>query len=153
MGRCASNHIPGMSPAADVAKILATVNALLVTVSGILIVAGVTAARRGAPEAHARRMALATALLAVFLLLYVGRFVAFGITPFQGPAWAKPVYYALLVSHVATATLSTPLVLWNLLLARRGAVERHRRLGRSVYPLWLYVAATGPLVYLSLYYL
>ncbi len=139
--------------APDTAQFLATVNALLVTVSGLLIVAGVGAARRGRDDLHARRMSLATGLLTVFLLLYLGRFAAFGITPFRGPDWARPIYYILLVTHVMVATLSTPLILWNLLLARRRELGRHRRLGRSVYPLWLYVAATGPLVYLALYHL
>jgi len=133
------------------ARTLAEINAILVTLSGGLIVAGILLVRRGNRQGHAGSMLAATALLSVFLLLYLLRFSLYGITPFPGPPWARWVYYPVLVSHVLLAAVSTPLVLVTLVQARRGAFARHRRLGRLTFPLWLYVAATGPLVYLMLY--
>lgn len=132
---------------------LAAINSVLVAVSGLLILSGLLAIRRGERPRHMRSMAAATALLALFLTLYAIRFLNYGITPFPGPAWGKWIYYPVMASHVLLATVSTPLVLWTLLFARRSQWERHRRLGRRTYPLWIYVAATGPLVYLMLYHL
>lgn len=132
---------------------LAAVNSVLVAVSGLLILNGLLSIRRGERPRHIRSMAAATALLALFLALYVIRFLNYGITPFPGPAWGKWIYYPVMASHVLLATVSTPLVLRTLLFARRGRWDRHRDLGRFTYPLWIYVAATGPLVYLMLYHI
>lgn len=135
-----------------VPEILATINAVLVTLSGAFILRGMRAIRRGERDLHMRSMTAAMGLLAVFLVLYVYRFETYGITPFNGPQWARWVYFSLLSSHILLATVSTPLVLVTLVLARQERFERHRRIGRAAYPLWLYVAATGPLVYLMLYH-
>lgn len=134
-------------------QVLAATNAVLVTVSGLLILRGILSIRRGDRDQHMRSMLTATALLTVFLALYVYRYGTYGITPFPGPDRAKGVYFSLLFSHVLLATVSTPLVLAALVYAWRGRFDRHRRIGRIVYPLWLYVAGTGPLVYLMLYHL
>lgn len=131
---------------------MSAVNAVLVTISGAFILTGMAAIRRGDRQRHRRLMATAIVLLAVFLVLYVSRFLVFGITPFPGPGWAKKVYYPVMISHVLLATVSTPMVLAAVMQARRRRLERHCGLGRSAFPLWVYVAATGPLVYLMLYH-
>lgn len=136
----------------DNPQTLAAVNALLVTISGLLIVAGLAAIRRGDRERHRRGMLLATALLTAFLLLYLYRFLTYGITPFPGAGWTRWVYFSVLFSHVLLAAVSTPLVVSAVVLAWRGRFSRHRRVGRLASPLWIYVAATGPLVYLMLYH-
>ncbi len=131
---------------------MSALNAVLVTVSGVFILVGMSSIRRGERERHRRSMATAIAILAVFLALYIARFLIYGITPFPGPAWAKKVYYPVMISHVLLATVSTPMVLAAVLQARRRRLDRHCRLGRSAFPLWVYVAVTGPLVYLMLYH-
>jgi uncharacterized membrane protein YozB (DUF420 family) len=70
---------------------------------------------------------------------------------FPGQGWVRPVYFALLISHTALAAAVVPLVLLALIAGLRGTFERHRRIARWAYPIWLYVSVTGVVVYIMLY--
>lgn len=136
----------------ETAQLMAAFNAVLVTASGVLIIRGVRLIRRGDRDRHMRSMVTAAALATLFLVLYLLRISLFGLTPFPGPDWAKRIYLFVLFSHILVAVISTPLVIATLFAAWRGKFDRHRRVARISYPLWLYVAFTGPLVYLMLYH-
>ena len=130
-----------------VLDVLPTVNAILISVSGILILRGIRLARRGEQERHQRVMLTATGLAALFLVLYVTRVFLGGLSTFSGPGWLRPIYLAILISHFTLAMVQTPLVLLTVWQGFRGALPFHRRLGRVTWPIWVYVSATGVLVY------
>lgn len=132
--------------------IMPAINAVLISVSGLFILSGVRAIRRGDEVRHKQHMLTATSLATLFLILYVTRLSLGGLTPFAGPTIIKYIYFAILISHVTLAMVQTPLVLLTLYRAFRGMFPSHRAVGRITYPIWLYVSFTGVLVYGFLHY-
>ncbi len=133
--------------------LLPAVNACLNGVAASLLVAGRIAVRRGAQDLHKRLMLSAFAVSSLFLVLYVVHKAArdFEHTAFGGVGIALTLYRVLLVSHVIPATCIPLLALTLIYLGLSGRLERHRRLARIVWPVWLYVSLTGILLYLVLY--
>lgn len=129
---------------------LPALNAALNAVSAALALRGYLAVRRGDVERHRRSMLLAAAASAAFLVSYLVKTALFGTTRFGGTGWLRTAYLVVLASHTGLAVAVTPLVLATLRLGLRHRYERHRRLARITLPLWLYVSATGVLVYLLL---
>ncbi len=127
--------------------VLPTVNAILISVSGLFILWGIRLVRRGEREKHQRAMLTATGLTSLFLILYVTRVSLGGLSTFAGPTWLRPVYLAILISHFTLAIVQTPLVVITLWQGFRGVLPSHRRIGRVTWPIWVYVSATGVLVY------
>jgi len=89
----------------------------------------------------------------LFLVSYLVYHYHVGSVPFQGQGWLRAVYFAVLVSHTILAVLIVPLVLITLTRALKGNFDRHKRIARWTFPLWLYVSITGVLVYWMLYHL
>ena len=137
--------------AESVADTLAAVNAGLNFTSAALLVTGFRFIRRGRIREHRRCMLGAVAASATFLVLYVTRFSLTGTHSFAGPEAVRPVYLAILFSHIILAVVVVPMVIRLLLLARRERFEEHRRLARWTFPIWLYTSVTGLVVYLMLY--
>ena len=131
---------------------LATLNAVLNTAAFVSVLLGYRAVREHRVADHKRHMLRAFALSVVFLGSYLTRIVLFGDTHFPGAGAVRYVYFALLISHVVLALLIAPAVLYTVFLGVRGEIERHRRIAPRVLPVWLYVLATGVLVYLFLYH-
>jgi putative membrane protein len=131
-------------------ELLSAFSALFNLTSALLLVAGVAAIRRGERERHRRLVLTALASSALFLAAYLGRMGIYGHSPFGGTGWVRPVYFLVLVTHTPLAALIVPLVLRLLFLAQQERFEAHRRLARVVFPVWMYVSATGVLVYLFL---
>ena len=75
------------------------------------------------------------------------------VTQFQGPASLKPIYLAMLSSHVVLAAAVPVLCSVTLYRAWRADFEKHRRIARITLPIWLYVSVTGVIIYLVLYHL
>lgn len=130
---------------------LPAVNAGLNALAGLLVVAGWVAIRRGRRDVHEKLMIGAVATSALFLAGYVTRMFLTGVHRFPGSGALKAVYLAVLGSHTILAALVAPLVLGTLALALRGRFVTHRRLARATAPIWLYVSATGVVVYVLLY--
>lgn len=107
---------------------------------------------RRAIAAHRNTMLAATSMAALFLVLYVTRWALYGSKPFQGTGEWRAVYFGTLVPHIVLAIALAPLVVRLLFLAlRRRDFVAHRRLARVTLPVWLYVAASGWLIYYLLY--
>jgi putative membrane protein len=107
---------------------------------------------RRAIIAHRNTMLSATALAALFLVFYVLRWSLYGSKPFDGTGSWRLVYLGTLLPHIVAAIALGPLVLRLLYLAlRRRDFAAHRRLARVTLPMWLYVAASGWLIYYLLY--
>jgi uncharacterized membrane protein YozB (DUF420 family) len=141
----AATAIAGVHP-------LATVNALLNTVATVLLVAGWRFIKRGNVRGHRAAMAAAFVTSAVFLACYLTYHYLVGHVPFRGEGVVRPVYFAILISHILLAVAVPVLALRMFFLAWKGRWEAHRRLGRITLPIWLYVSVTGVVIYLMLYH-
>jgi uncharacterized membrane protein YozB (DUF420 family) len=86
-----------------------------------------------------------------FLISYLIYHAQVGSVKFQGQGWIRPVYFAILLTHTVLAAAIVPLVLVTLTRALREQFDRHRRIARWTLPIWLYVSATGVIIYLLLY--
>jgi uncharacterized membrane protein YozB (DUF420 family) len=129
----------------------AELNASLNGTSGVLLLAGFTMIRQGRMQAHKRCMIAAFIVSSVFLISYVIFHIRVGNVLFQGQGWIRPVYFTILISHVLLAIAIVPLAIITLSRALKEKFDRHRRIARWTFPLWLYVSVTGVVVYVMLY--
>jgi putative membrane protein len=95
-------------------------------------------------------MTSAIACSLVFLLMYVAYHMTTEATKFGGEGAIKYVYFFLLITHIALSVTIIPLVLFTYVRALSGDFDRHKKLARITFPLWLYVAVTGVIVYLMI---
>ncbi len=123
-------------------------HALLNGTSAILLVAGYILVRRRRLRAHQWSMAGAFILSCIFLLSYVVYHSQSAGATFGGEGWIRPVYFFILISHIALAPVVLPLALFAVIRALRGELGKHRRVARWTFPVWLYVTVTGVMVYL-----
>jgi uncharacterized membrane protein YozB (DUF420 family) len=98
-------------------------------------------------------MLAAATTSALFLVSYLVYHVRVGSVRFEGVGPARTVYFAILVSHTLLAIVVLPFVLRTLYLGLKRRDDRHRRIAKWTFPMWLYVSATGVVVYLMLYHL
>ncbi len=124
-----------------------------IVLSGVSLLLGWYFIRgRGDMVRHRRTMLTAATFAALFLVLYVTRWSLYGSKLFPGTGAWRVVYFANLVPHILLAIVLAPLVIRLLHLAlRKRDFVAHRRLARVVLPIWLYVAASGWLIYYLLY--
>ncbi|HYH00270.1 MAG TPA: DUF420 domain-containing protein [Terriglobales bacterium] len=128
-------------------------NAALNGTSAVLIAVGVLLIRRQRRIAHKRVMIAAVITSTLFLISYLYYHAHVGSVRFQGQGLARPVYFAILLSHTVLAAAVLPLVLMTLVRAFRGRFEKHRVSARWTYPVWLYVSVTGVIIYVMLYHI
>jgi putative membrane protein len=134
---------------------LPSLNAALNATAMVLLFQGRRLARAGRIDAHRRVMLTAFATSSVFLALYVLHKASRGFesTTFHVEGAAKLAYLALLFSHVTLAMTIPPLAVALIVLGLRDRRAAHRRVARIAWPVWMYVSATGVLVYVLLYHL
>ena len=134
-------------------SILPPINAALNATSTVLLVLGRRLARQGEIERHKKVMGAAFAVSSVFLVSYVVHKVSrhFESTTFHVDGPAKLAYLALLFSHVFLAMTVPVFAIALIRLGLRDERDRHRRLARIAWPIWMYVSVTGVLIYLLLY--
>lgn len=130
---------------------LPTLNACLNAAAGFLVVIGYVLIRRGRRKAHGRVMRSAFAVSTVFLASYLTYHYKVGHTTYEGEGIIRTVYLSILLTHVVLAALVVPLVLRTLYLARLRRWDKHRWWGKLTLPIWIYVSATGVVVYFMLY--
>ena len=132
---------------------LPTLNAVLNSISALLLAMGYVQIRRRHVQAHKICMLAAFTTSTLFLISYLVYHYNVGSVPFEGQGGIRIIYFSILISHVILAALILPLVIVTLIRAFRGQFERHRKLARWTLPLWLYVSVTGVIVYVMLYQL
>lgn len=136
---------------------LPAVNASLNGVSFILLAMGYRNIKRGNKTAHRNCMVAAFCTSIVFLacyLTYHGYLAVVlheGPTRFLHPAWFRPIYLTILLTHTVLAAAIVPLILITLWRARKERFEKHKKIARWTLPLWMYVSVTGVVIYLLLY--
>jgi len=132
-------------------NIFPPINASLNGASAVLITAGrLLIARRKIPL-HRACMIAAVATSSFFLASYLYYHAHVRSVHFPGQGWVRPLYFAILISHTVLAAAVVPLVLLSLNHGLRGRFDRHRRISRWTFPVWLYVSVTGVVVYVMLY--
>lgn len=130
---------------------LPLINACFNGLSSVLILCGYLAIKRGAKTLHRNCMIGALSSSALFLVGYLYYHFHAGRTVFAEPAWVRPWYLAILLTHTVLAVVIVPLILTTVLWAAQGKFESHRRIARWTLPLWGYVSVTGVVIYLLLY--
>ena len=135
----------------DPIAVLPHLNAALNGVSFVFLTAGYVMIRRGRKEAHRAFMLGAVTASSLFLISYVVYHANAGSRPFTGQGIVRPVYFFILITHVVLAAAIVPPVIVTLRRALKGEYDRHKRIARWTWPLWIYVSVTGLLVYFFLY--
>ncbi len=101
---------------------------------------------------HRNTMLIATLFAALFLVAYVSRWAIFGSKPFEGEGVWRLLYFVILVPHIILAIAVGPLALYLIWLALKARnFRQHRRIARYTLPIWLFVAASGWVIYYMLY--
>lgn len=124
----------------------ASLNAL----TAIILIVAYVFIRQKKVEAHRRAIYAAMACSALFLLSYVLYHFTTPETRFGGEGGLRYLYFFFLITHVVLAALILPFILLTFNRAYTNQFDRHRKMARWVFPLWLYVALTGPICYLML---
>ena len=131
---------------------LPAINATLNGIAVVLLLTGYYFIRKGRRDRHRVCMISAVTCSVLFLTSYLIYHAHVGITYFQGPDWARTLYFAILWTHTPLAILNLPLVIIAVKRAIKQEHEAHRRIVRFTFPVWLYVSVTGVLVYFMLYH-
>jgi len=130
---------------------LPALNASLNALSAVWLTVGYICIRRGDRVNHQRAMLAALGTSALFLVSYVIYHANVGSRPFTGTGAIRYVYFAILVTHVLLAIAIVPLVTVTVSRALTARFDKHRRIARITWPLWMYVSVTGVIVYVMLY--
>lgn len=126
--------------------IYATINGI----TAIILVIAVLAIKNGKRLLHERLMKTCVGLSATFLVMYVIYHMTSDSTSYGGEGPWRYVYFFILITHIVLSVMITPLVLFTLSRALAGNFERHKALSKFTFPIWLYVAVTGVIVYIMI---
>ncbi len=136
---------------------LPAVNGSLNGLSAVFLTAGYVFIRKKNVPAHRACMISAFVTSTLFLACYItyhsyrAYVLHVGATKFVNPAWFRPIYLTLLLTHTVLAVTIVPMVLMTLSRALRERFDEHRRIARWTWPLWMYVSVTGVVIYFLLY--
>jgi uncharacterized membrane protein YozB (DUF420 family) len=127
-------------------------NATFNGLAGVFLSFGYYFVKRGKVIAHRNCMIAAVCSSALFLAGYLTyHFTVHGITHFRNPAWFRPIYLTILFTHLVLAVSIVPMIIITLSHALRQRFDKHKKIARWTWPLWMYVSVTGVLIYLLLY--
>lgn len=134
--------------------IFALINAIINSIVAVLLVVALLAAKNGKYERHKKLMMAAMVLSILFLVSYIAHHLLAGDTKFGGEGTIRYIYYFILATHIPLAGIILPFILFTAYRGLIGEYPRHRKLAKITWPLWFYVAITGPIIYvlISPYY-
>jgi len=135
-----------VEPLTFLPPIYAGINAL----TAITLVAAVVAVKNGKLALHEKLMKFAILCSVIFLLMYVAYHMTSDSTPFGGEGAIRAVYFFILISHIVLSIIIIPLVLFTYVKALSKRFDQHKKLAKITFPIWLYVAVTGVVVYLMI---
>ena len=118
--------------------------------TALLLIAAVIAIKNGKQNLHENLMKTAIACSVAFLGMYVAYHMTSDSTKFGGEGVIAYLYYTILFTHIVLSIIIIPLVLITYVRALAGRFDKHRKIARITFPLWLYVAVTGVIVYLMI---
>jgi putative membrane protein len=134
-------------------KSLSHVIGAINSLTTVLLVAGLVFIRQNKINLHRASMTGAFSLGALFLICYVTYHLTNPANRYNGEGFSRYVYFFFLITHVLLSLIVLPLVLRAMFFAVTNRFDRHKRIVRYAYPIWLYVSASGVIVYLMLYHL
>ena len=135
-----------VEPLTFLPPIYASINAL----TAILLIAAVIAIKNGNKKLHEQLNTAAIACSLAFLLMYIAYHMTSNSTTFGGEGAIKYIYYFILITHIILSVIVIPFVLLTYMRAKLGNFAQHKKIARITFPLWLYVAVTGVIVYLMI---
>ncbi|MBX2827291.1 MAG: DUF420 domain-containing protein [Flavobacteriaceae bacterium] len=138
--------IPNVEPLTFLPPIYASINGL----TAILLVLAVVQIKKGNRVAHERIMKICILLSVLFLGMYVAYHMTSESTPYGGEGAMRYVYFIILISHILLSIGVIPFVLITYVRAITGNFKMHRKIAKITFPIWLYVAVTGVIVYLMI---
>lgn len=135
-----------VTPLSFLPPIYAAINGL----TALVLVAAVVAIKNGNRLWHERLMTTAIALSLLFLVMYIGYHMTAESTKFGGEGMIRYIYFILLISHIILSIAVIPLVLISYIRALTERFDQHKKIAKITFPIWLYVAVTGVIVYLMI---
>ena len=135
-----------VTPLTFLPPIYATINA----VTAIVLISAVLAIKNGKRKIHENLMKTAIALSLAFLVMYIAYHMTTDSTAFGGSGAIKYVYFFILLSHIILSIATIPLVLITYVRALAEKFDQHKKIAKITFPIWLYVAVTGVVVYLMI---
>jgi putative membrane protein len=135
-----------VEPLSFLPPIYATTNGI----TAVLLIAAVIAIKNGKRKLHKNLMTSAIVLSLAFLVMYVAYHMTSDSTKFGGEGIVKYVYYFILITHIFLSVIIIPLVLVTYVRAWAKLFDKHKKIARITFPIWLYVAVTGVVVYLMI---
>ncbi len=135
-----------VKPLSFLPPIYATINGI----TAVLLVFAVKAIKNGNRSLHERLVKTAITCSVLFLLMYVAYHMTSDSTPYGGEGALKYVYLFVLITHIILSIIIIPFVLITYVRGLSGNFEKHRKIAKITFPLWLYVAVTGVIVYLMI---
>jgi len=128
--------------------IFATINAVINSIIAVLLVAALIAVKNKNYLLHKKMMTASLVLSILFLVSYIAHHLLAGDTKFGGEGIIRTIYYIILITHIFLAAVILPFILYTAYRALTGEFDKHKKLAKITWPLWFYVAVTGPIVYL-----
>ncbi len=138
--------IPNVEPLSFLPPIYASINGI----TAVLLVASIVAIKKGNKKLHEQLNTTAIICSALFLVMYVAYHMTSNSTNFGGEGVIKYVYLFILITHILLSIVIIPFVLITFMRARLGNFPEHKKIAKITFPLWLYVAITGVIVYLMI---
>jgi putative membrane protein len=135
-----------VEPLSFLPPIYATINGI----TAVVLVVGVLAIKNGKRQLHKQLMTTAIALSVAFLVMYVAYHMTTDSTKFGGEGIIRPIYFFILISHILLSIAVIPLVLITYVRALAEKFDKHKKIAKITFPIWLYVAVTGVVVYLMI---
>ena len=135
-----------VEPLTFLPPIYATINGI----TALVLIAAVIAIKNGKRKLHENLYTFAILCSLAFLLTYIAYHMTSDSTKFGGEGLISYVYYFILISHILLSIVVIPLVLTTIMRAKLGDFEKHRKIAKITFPIWLYVAITGVVVYLMI---
>lgn len=129
------------------AHIFALINAIINSIVAVLLITALLAVKNRKYVLHKKLMLTAMVLSILFLVSYICHHLLAGDTKFGGTGSVKIFYYIVLITHIPLAGIILPFILFTAYRGLIGEYSRHKKIAKITWPLWLYVAITGVLVY------
>lgn len=129
---------------------LPPIYATLNGITAMLLIMAVIAIKNKKRAVHELLMKICIGCSALFLVMYVAYHITSDSTPYGGEGVMRTIYFFILISHIFLSVTVVPFVLFTFSRALSGNFERHKALAKFTFPIWLYVAVTGVIVYVMI---
>ena len=145
-----SVNLPKMGVDVEPLTFLPPIYATINGITAVVLIVAVIAIKKGNRPLHERLMKLAILLSVLFLLMYIAYHMTSESTKYGGEGTLRYVYFFILLTHIVLSVAIIPMVLITYVRALAERFDKHKKLAKITFPIWLYVAITGVVVYLMI---